>query len=187
MQLLFDFLPVILFFATYKAYGIMAATAVAMGASVVVALWGWLRHRRLEPMQLLSAGIVVVFGGATLLLADERFIKAKPTVLYVVLAILFWGSARIGKKPLAARVFAALADGLPAAVLGRLNHWWVAFFLAMAVLNTVVAWHFSTDVWVNFKLFGLLGLTLVFVLAQGVYVSRHYREPGEPRGPAAPG
>ncbi|MDH5526103.1 MAG: septation protein A [Nitrospirota bacterium] len=176
MKLLFDFLPIVLFFAVFKLHGIMAATAVAMAASILMAAYGWLRHRKVEPMQMISAGLIVVFGGATLLLADERFIKVKPTILYLVLAGVFAGSHLMG-KPLTRKVFASLADGLNPSILARLNHWWVGFFTMLGGLNLWVAWRFSTDVWVSFKLFGLLGLTVVFVLAQGLYLSRHYVEP----------
>jgi len=174
MKALFDFLPILLFFGTYKFQGILVATAVAMAATVALALFGWWRRGRPEPMHLLSAGLILVFGGATLALHDERFIKLKPTILYAVLAGVFLASGLTGRT-VAERMFAAL--DAPAAVLRRVNGWWVAFFAAMAGLNLFVAARFDTDTWVNFKLFGLMGLTLAFVAVQAVYIARTAHPP----------
>lgn len=178
MKLLFDFFPILLFFGTYKFYGIMAATAVAMGASVVQVGWGWLRARRVEQTHLFSAALILVFGGATLVLADERFIKVKPTVLYVVLALVFLGSTWT-RRTMAERMFASLGSDVPAHALRRVNLWWVAFFAILAVLNLYVATRFDTNTWVNFKLFGLLGLTFVFVVGQSLYLAR-FGQPSDP-------
>jgi intracellular septation protein len=178
MKALFDFLPILLFFGAYKAAGILTATAVAMAASVLLALLSWWRRGRPEPMHLLSAGMILVFGGATLALNDERFIKIKPTVLYAVLAGVFLASGLTGRT-VAERMFEALEA--PVAVLRRVNRWWVAFFAAMAGLNLYVADRFDTDTWVNFKLFGLMGLTLAFVAVQAVYLARS--APPESRPP----
>lgn len=175
MKALLDFLPILLFFGAYKFGGILVATAVAMAATVALALFGWARRGRPEPMHLLSAGLILVFGGATLALNDERFIKLKPTVLYAVLAGVFLGSGLTGRT-VAERMFAAL--DAPAAALRRVNRWWVVFFALMAGLNLFVAARFDTGTWVNFKLFGLMGLTLVFVAAQAVYLARVGRAPG---------
>jgi len=169
MKVLFDFLPVLLFFGTYKVAGILTATAVAMGATVALALLGWWRRGRPEWVHVISAVLILVFGGATLLLHDERFIKLKPTVLYGVLALGFLASGLTGRT-VAERMFHAL--DAPADVLRRLNLWWVAFFALMAGLNLFVAARYDTDTWVNFKLFGLMGLTVLFVLAQAVYLAR---------------
>lgn len=182
MKALFDFLPILLFFGTYKFYGIMTATAVAMGASVILAGWGWWRNGRPETMPLMSAGLILVFGGATLLLKDERFIKIKPTVLYGMLALVF-AVSHLTRRTMAERMFAALDARVPRRVLARVNTWWVAFFSAVGALNYYVAARFDTDTWVNFKLFGLLGLTLAFVLVQAAYIAR---VAGTPEGAAPP-
>jgi intracellular septation protein len=175
MKALFDFLPILLFFGTYKAAGILTATAVAMAATVALVLFGWWRRGRPELLHLLSAALILVFGGATLALNDERFIKLKPTVLYAVLAGVFLASGLTGRT-VAERMFAAVHA--PAAVLRRVNRWWVVFFAVMAGLNLFVAARFDTDTWVNFKLFGLMGLTLAFVAAQAIYLARVTEPPG---------
>jgi len=175
MKALFDFLPILLFFGAYKFGGILVATAVAMAATVALLLFGWARRGRPEAMHLLSAALILVFGGATLALNDERFIKLKPTVLYAVLAGVFLASGLTGRT-VAERMFTAL--DAPVAVLRRINLWWVVFFGTMAGLNLFVAARFDTDTWVNFKLFGLMGLTLAFVAVQAVYLARVTRTPG---------
>jgi intracellular septation protein len=170
-KLLADWLPIILFFVAYKLADLYVATAVAIVASAL--LMGWMRIRGLpiDKMQWLSLGLIVVFGGATLLLQDERFIKLKPSLLYGLFGLgllipqLFMGT-RLIEKLLADKV------QLPDAAWARLNAAWGLFFLFMAGLNLYVAAAFSTDTWVDFKLFGTIGLMLIFVLAQGVYISR---------------
>jgi len=129
-----------------------------------------------EPMQWASLGIIVVFGGMTLLFHDETFIKWKPTVLYgLFAAALLLTQPLTGKQPLKAMMGGQL--DLPEPVWSRLTLAWVAFFVAMAALNLLVAYRFSLDAWVNFKLFGSLGLTFAFVLLQGLWLSRHLKEP----------
>jgi intracellular septation protein len=179
MKTLFDFLPIVLFFGAYKLSDILVATAVAMAATVVLAGWTWWRKGRPEPMHLFSAALILVFGGATLALADERFIKLKPTVLYGLLAMVFLGSG-MTRRTVTERMYAPLGDGIPGAVLRRLNLCWVCFFAVLAGLNLFVAFRYDTDTWVNFKLFGLLGLTLAFVLAQAVYLTRVSEAAGPP-------
>lgn len=189
MKALFDFLPIVLFFAAYKLYDIMVATVVAMVAAVGLAAWGWFKNGRIEPMHLFSAGLILLFGGATLLLDDIRFIKLKPTVLYVVLGVVFLVS-QFSARTMTERMYGALGDQVPVATLRHINGWWVGFFLLLGVLNTAVAMRFDTETWVYFKLFGLLGLTLVFVLAQAIYLSRFMgdddAEPSPEASPAPP-
>lgn len=175
MKFLSDFFPVILFFIAFKLYGIYTATAVAIAASFVQVAWHWSKHRKFETMHLVTLAIIVVFGGATLLLQDELFIKWKPTVLNWVFAVVFLGSHFIGKKTIVERMMSH-AIQLPAEIWPRLNLGWVVFFIALGVLNLYVAFNFDTETWVNFKLFGMMGLTLVFVLAQGMYMSRYIIE-----------
>jgi intracellular septation protein len=136
-----------------------------------------LRGRRVEPMQWAGLAIIVVFGGMTLFLQDENFIKWKPTVLYGLFALVL-GAGRLffGRNLIRSAMSKQLA--LPDDVWGRLNSAWMVFFAAMAVLNLYVAYGFSTDVWVDFKLFGTLGLTLLFVVAQAFYVGRFVQEEG---------
>lgn len=176
MKLLFDLFPVLLFFAAYQISGgdIYIATGVAIAAGVLQVAIQWLRHRRLETMHVITLGLLVVFGGATLLLQNELFIKWKPTVVNWLFAAVFLGSHCIGKRPLTQRMMGANID-LPPAIWTRLNLAWGVFFLAMGVINLWVVYNFSTETWVNFKLFGMLGLTIAFVIAQSIYVMRHIR------------
>jgi intracellular septation protein len=177
MKLLFDFFPILLFFAAFKVYGIYAATLAAIVATVGQIAWLKLRGRRIEPMQWASLVIIVVFGGLTLAFQDETFIKWKPTVLYGLFAAALLLAPRLfGRNPLRAMMGAQLS--LPDPVWQRLTLAWAGFFVAMGALNLVVAYSFSLDVWVDFKVFGTLALTLVFVIAQALWIGRHVQDPG---------
>ena len=180
-QFLFDFFPVILFFVAYKAADIFTATAVAIAASVAQIAYILLRRRKVSNMQWMSLVIIVVFGGATLLLRDEQFIKWKPTILYWLAGAVFLG-ALAWKTNL---VKAVMGEGitLPEPVWTRLAVAWGVFFIFKGTLNLWVAHAFSTDTWVNFKLFGGMGLMLAFVLAQALWISRYL--PDEPAKPEA--
>lgn len=175
MKLLLDFFPILLFFGAFKIWGIYTATTVAIVATVLqIAYLRW-HHGKVEPMQWLGLGVIVVFGGATLLAHSETFIKWKPTVLYwlmgsaLVLAQLLW------RKNLIRSLMQAQME-LPEPVWLQLLWSWSGFFAAMGLLNLWVAYEFDTDTWVNFKLFGGMGLMLVFVIAQGLYLSRHIKD-----------
>ncbi len=176
MKLLFDFFPVILFFAAYKLQGIYVATLVAIVATFVQVGWLWLRHRRVETMHLVTLGLIVVFGGATLYLHDEQFIKWKPTVINWLFGLAFLASQFIGKKPFIQRMMGSNIE-LPPSVWTRLNLSWALFFLFLGSANLFVVYTFDTDTWVNFKLFGMLGLTLTFVIVQAFFLSRYLPEP----------
>ncbi len=171
MKLLFDFLPLILFFAAFKAAGIFIATAVAIAATVVQIVWLLARGRKVAGMQWASLAIIVVFGGATLLLHDETFIKWKPTVLYWAGGIAFLASLALGRN-LARSIMGAEVE-LPEAIWKRLCIAWGVFFIVVGVLNLYIAFSFPTDVWVNFKVFGTLALIIVFVIAQSFWISRY--------------
>jgi intracellular septation protein len=172
MKFLFDLFPILLFFLAYKLYDIYVATAVAIGAAFVQTGAYWLKHRKFEKMHLITLGILVLFGGLTLALRDPVFIKWKPTVVNWLFGISFLGSQFIGKQTLVERMMGH-AIAAPPPVWGRLNWAWTLFFLFMGLLNLYVAYNFSEDTWVNFKLFGMMGLTLVFVFAQAFYLSRY--------------
>ncbi len=175
MKLLFDFLPVVLFFVAFKLYGIYVATAVIMVATVAQVAWVWWRERKLEKMPLVTLALVLVLGGATLIFHNEEFVKWKPTVVNWLFGLVFIGSQWIGERPMIQRMLSANLE-LPTTVWSRLNWMWSGFFMTMGVLNLWVAYQFDTETWVNFKLFGLLGLTLVFVIAQGFYLARYIKE-----------
>ena len=175
MKFLFDLFPIILFFVAYKFAGIFAATAVAIAATVGQIGWVWFRHRKVDTMLWVSLVIVTVFGGATLLFQNPTFIKWKPTVLYWFFAGALIFSAVVLKKNLIRKMLEAQMK-LPEPIWGTLNLVWAGFFGLMGVLNLFIAYNFSEDTWVNFKLFGGMGLIIVFVLAQGMLLSRYIEE-----------
>lgn len=175
MKFLTDFFPILLFFIAYQAYDIYVATAVAIGASAVQVAYFQIRHKKVEKMQWVTLGLLIFFGGLTLLLRDPDFIKWKPTVVNWLFAIAFLGSEFIGKKSLLQRMMDQ-AVALPGVIWTRLNYIWVSFFIAIGLLNLYVAFNFSEETWVNFKLFGMLGVTFVFIIAQGFYIARHVKD-----------
>jgi intracellular septation protein len=171
LKFLFDVFPVILFFAAFKLADIYVATAVAIAATVLQVAWVKIRGRRVEPMLWASFAIIVVFGGATLVLQDETFIKWKPTVLYWLFGAVLAGAAIAGRNII--RGLLSEQVQLPEPVWSRLNASWIGFFAFMGALNLYVAYSFSTDLWVNFKLFGGIGLMLLFVVVQAAFIARH--------------
>ena len=175
MKFLFDMFPVILFFVAFKLFGIYEATAVAIAASFAQIGWVWFKHRKVEPMLWVSLGVITVFGGATLLLQNETFIKWKPTVLYWLFSASLGIAALVFKKNLI-RAMMEKTMTLPDAVWGKLLLSWIAFFTVMGVLNLFVAFNYSTDTWVDFKLFGGMGLMLIFVLAQALMLGKYIEE-----------
>ena len=174
MRLLADYLPLLIFFAAFKWQGIWVATAAAIAASVVQI--GWFHWRgTVSPVHWLSLAIIVVFGGATLWLRDETFIKWKPTVLYFAFGLILAAGKLLWRRDLLAVVMKEIE--LPAPVWTRLTWSWVAFFAAMGVANWYIAFHFPTETWVNFKVWGGIGLFIAFALAQGLFLARHVTEP----------
>lgn len=203
MKLLFDLLPVLLFFAVFKLGGaypgeadalaaqwlgalvqggtvpagqapILLATAVAILASVVQVTYLLARGRKVDAMLWIGLAVIVVFGGATIWLHDETFIKWKPTILYALFGGILLAGQLAGRNLVRSLLGKQLA--LPDAAWTQLLWAWVAFFAAMAALNLAVAYSFSTETWVNFKLFGLMGLTLAFALGIGLWLARHMKE-----------
>ena len=179
MKFLFDFLPVLLFFVAFKFYGIFTATAVAIGVTVLEVTYLKLRGRKVDTMLWISLGIIVVFGGATLLLHDETFIKWKPTVLYWMFAIVLAISLLAFRKNLIRSLLEPQQLALPDAAWAKLNWSWSGFFTVMGFLNLYVAYNYPTDTWVNFKLFGGTGLLLLFVLLQAPFLARHMQNKPE--------
>ncbi|HWA14529.1 MAG TPA: septation protein A [Burkholderiales bacterium] len=175
MKFLFDIFPVLLFFAAFKVWGIYVATAVAIVATFAQVAWSWLRHRKVDTMLWVSLAIIGVFGGATLWLHDETFIKWKPTVLYWFFALVLLGSVLLFRKNLI-RAMMEKQLTLPDPVWQRLNLSWAGFFVVMGAANLYVAFHFPTELWVNFKLFGGIGLMVAFVIAQGLMLSRYIEQ-----------
>src|SRR5919106_1570838 len=186
MKFLFDLLPVIVFFIAFKIpddphQGILLATAVAIVVSTSQVAFSWIKHRRIESMQLTTLAIILVLGGATLLWQDDRVIKWKPTAVNWLFSLAFASSQFIGKKNLIRRMMEANIH-LPDPIWSRLNMSWASFFAIMGVANLYVAHHFKTETWVNFKLFGIMGLTLLFVLVQAVYLMRYAESSEETKG-----
>ena len=177
MKLLLDFFPILLFFGAFKIWGIYVATTVAIVATLLQLAWMRYSSGRTEPMQWLSLGVIVVFGGATLVAQDETFIKWKPTVLYWAMGgALLVGQVFFRRNWLQSLMKSQMA--LPDHAWRVMLWSWCGFFAVMGVLNIWVAYHFDTDTWVNFKLFGGMGLMLVFVLAQAMYLGR-FMDKGE--------
>jgi len=172
MKLFNDFLPIILFFVAYKMYDIYVATAVAIATAVIQAAIFYSKHRKLEKMHMINVGLLGLFGGATLFFQNEAFIMWKPTVINWLFAIVLLGSHFIGEKTVIQRIMDNSLT-LPQVIWNKLNISWVLFFLLSGALNIYVAFNYDTDTWVNFKLFGLLGITIVFMVAQGIYLTRY--------------
>lgn len=177
MQALIDFLPVIAFVLTYWFTGEMPlAIAVIMGAVTLQVLFTWLLKREVNKMLLASAALVVVLGGISLVLDDPVFFKWKPTGLYWLFALVFLGSQFIGEHPLVRRMLVSLSPDelkLPDRAWLQLNLAWVAFFILAGAANIIVAYRFPESTWVNFKLFGLFGMTFAFLVLQSLWLSRY--------------
>ncbi len=175
MKLLFDFFPVLLFFIAYKFFDIYVATAVAIASTLLQVGISWIKTRKVETMQLVTLAIIILFGGLTLYLHDEQFIKWKPTVINWIFAGLFLISQIFGQQTAIERMLGANLT-LPQSIWRRINLGWVIFFLSLGGANLYVMSHFDRDTWVNFKLFGMLGLTVVFIVLQSIYLSRYMTE-----------
>lgn len=171
-----DFIPVILFFIAYKFYNIYVATAVVIVASVLQAGYVYLTEKRIPGMLLASTGLIVLLGVATLILQDDNFIKWKPTVVNWLFAAVFIASLYIGAKPLLQRMMEGAFEHLPLTVWQRMSWVWALFFISVGIINLWVAYTFDTDTWVNFKLFGLLAITFVFIIAQSLYLMKIHQE-----------
>jgi len=187
MKFLFDVFPLLLFFAAFKLYDIYVATAVAIVASIAQVGVFWWRHRRFETMHLITLAVIVVFGGLTLLLHNDTFIKWKPTILYWVFGALVLGSHLVDSKTVMERLLGGQLK-LPARVWHQVNLAWGLFFLAVGALNLYVAFYYAPEqaaeirqaTWVNFKVFGLMGLTFAFAIVQALFLARHMKDEKEP-------
>jgi len=195
MKILFDLFPVILFFAVFKLAGsnpesaqafatyiayqadpqhlpVLLATATAIIATMAQIIWVKFRHGTVDTMLWVSFAIIVIFGGATLLLHDEAFIKVKPTALYWLFALVLLFSKILFKKNLIRSLMQEKMT-LPDRIWGQLNLAWSGFFIFLGILNLYVAWNFPTDTWVSFKLFGATGIMFVFIILQAMMVAKH--------------
>lgn len=179
MKFIFDLFPVLCFFAVYWIGDIYAATSAAIVATIGQLAWLRIRKKKIDTMFWVSFGLIVVFGGLTLLLQDKRFIMWKPTVLYWIFAVALAVSATVFRRNLI-RSMLSKEIQVPDPVWARLNWSWVGFFVTMGFANLYVAFNFEEATWVKFKLFGGTGLMLAFVVGQALFLSRHIEEEGKP-------
>jgi intracellular septation protein len=175
MKFLFDLFPIILFFAAFKLFDIYTATAAAIAATFLQIGWLKWRRKKVDTMMWVSLVIIVVFGGATLALHDETFIKWKPTVLYWLFGTVIAAGELLFRRNLI-RAMLGEQVRMPDGAWTRLNWSWAGFFAFMGAANLYVAYNFSTDTWVNFKLFGGMGLMLAFVVLQALFLARYIEE-----------
>ena len=172
MKQFFDFIPLLVFFAVYKFYDIYTATAALMVVTVLQIAITWFTLRKLEKMHLITLAMVLVFGGFTLFFHDDAFIKWKVTVINLLFSAALLVSQFVLKKPLIKQMLGKEMQ-LPDAIWSRVNLAWAGFFAVAAATNTYIAFRLPQEVWVNFKVFGLLGMTLLFTVATVFYLYRH--------------
>lgn len=179
MKALFDFFPLLLFFAAFKLYDIYVATAIAIVATFIQVGYVWLKYRRFEPTHIVTLVVISVFGGLTLFLRDDSFIMWKPSVVNWIFAAVVLGSTLIKRSVI--KLLMGKQLDLPEPVWHWLSISWGLFFLAMGFLNMYVAFYYQIDMpeevrretWVNFKVFWMLGLTLLFSIAQMFFIARY--------------
>jgi len=182
MKFLFDLFPIILFFIAFKLGDIYTATIVAMVATIGQILWVYYRHRKIDAMQWISLVMIVVFGSLTIFLHDKTFIQLKPTALYWLFSGALFISAQFFNKNWIQLMMGkqiTLKRESEKFVWQKLNFAWACFFFAMGCLNLYIAFEYSEEAWVNFKLFGSTGLLVAFVITQGIWLGRHMEHPQE--------
>jgi intracellular septation protein len=170
MKMLFDFFPVIFFFIAYKLFDIYVATVVAMVASLLQVGIFWIKNRRFELIHLIALALIFILGSATIVAHNPMFIKWKPTVIYWIMAVIFLCS-RLGKKTVLEHMMDKKIT-LPTQVWKTLNYNWIIFFVIMGGINLLVVYNCSTNTWVNFKLFGIFGVTVIFGILQLLWVEK---------------
>ena len=174
MKLLYDFFPLLIFFIVYKTTNIFTATGALIIATAIQLIFMWVKFRKVESMHVITFVLVLVFGGATIFLHDTLFLKWKVSIANWLFGIAFLGTQFFGKKTLV-EYFMRQQIELPNTVWRRLNLLWAVFFLFIGTLNIIIAYLCSTATWVDFKVFGMLGLTLVFIVIQSAYLYRHIK------------
>jgi intracellular septation protein len=179
MKALFDFFPLILFFAAFKLYDIYVATAIAIVATFMQVGYIWLKYRRFETTHIITLVVISFFGGLTLFFHNDAFIMWKPSVVNWIFALIVIGSVLLKRSVIKTLMGKQLE--LPDSVWFKLSIAWGIFFLAMGFLNMYVAFYYQTDLpeevrretWVNFKVFWMLGLTLLFSVAQMLFIAKY--------------
>ncbi|HLU78126.1 MAG TPA: septation protein A [Burkholderiaceae bacterium] len=179
-KFLFDLFPLILFFIAFRFADIYTATAVAIAAGILQFLWLKLRGKTIETMHWINLGVIIVFGGATLFFQNDAFIKWKPTVLYWIFGSALLGSQWFFGRNLMQKLMGGQID-MPEAAWNRLNLSWAGFFVVCGAINLYVAFsgQFTESQWVNFKVFGLMILMILFVIAQSFWLGRYMKEDAE--------
>lgn len=175
MKQFLDFLPLVVFFAFYKMYDIFVASGALIVATGLALLYSWYKYRKVEKMMLITFILVAVFGSLTIFFHNDEFIKWKVTVIYG----LFAGALLISQIFMKKNLIQTMLDKeivLPPTAWGRLNLAWALFFMACGLANIYIAFWLPQNIWVNFKVFGLTGLTLLFTLLSGIYIYRHMPE-----------
>ena len=198
MKLLIDFLPIVIFFVVYKlapelitalepwlsaesiatlndTQPIILATAVLIPATILQIAYTRWRTGNVETMHLITLALVVLLGGATVILQNKEFIMWKPTVVNWLFAVAFLGSQWFMEKPFLQRMMEQAID-MPSNSWKKLNYAWVCFFILSGITNIIVAYNFSENTWVNFKLFGMLGLTILFIVGQSFFLYRYMEQ-----------
>lgn len=176
MKFFFDLLPVILFFVGFKLCGIFAATAIAIGTTLAMIVYSKIRHGKIEKMLLINGAIISVLGGITLLLHDQTYIMWKPTILYWLMAAILLVSNLFFKKNFIQQMMGKMINA-PKPIWNKVNLVWVVFLIGLGFLNLYVAFNYSLDAWVNFKLFGVTGMMFVFIIAQTIALRKYLIEP----------
>lgn len=177
-KFLFDLFPVILFFIAFKFFGIFTATAVAIAATIAQIIYSKIRHGKVEKMLLVSGAIIGILGGVTLLLHDKTYIMWKPTVLYWVLAVTLIISNLFFKKNFIQQMMTKMIDA-PTSIWNKLNFVWAIFLVLLGFLNLYVAFNYTENAWVNFKLFGVTGIMFIFIIGQTLALKKYLIEPVE--------
>jgi intracellular septation protein len=175
MKFLFDLLPVILFFVGFKLYDIFTATAIAIAVTLAMIVYSKIRHGKIEKMLLINGAVISVLGGITLLLHDKTYIMWKPTVLYWLLAAFLLVSNLFFNKNFIKQMMNKMFNA-PKPIWDKLNLAWVIFLVALGVLNLYVAFNYTENAWVNFKLFGATGILFIFIIAQTFALKKYLVE-----------
>ena len=172
MKQLLEFFPILLFFIAYKAYDIYVATAVVIGATIIQVAIAWFKYRKVETMQWITLGLVIVFGGATIILHDEQYLKWKFSIIEWLFGVAFLSSHFIGEKTFIERMMASNLS-LPATIWTRLNFSWATFFISVGFINVYVMYNYNTDDWVTFKTFIAPALMVVFMVVQMSFIYKY--------------
>jgi len=178
MKKILEFIPILLFFITYKLYDIYTATAVVIVATVIQVAITWFKYKKVETMQWITLGLILVMGGATLYLQDEQFIKWKLTIIEWLFGAAFLGSQFFAKKTFVERMMGESIE-LPANIWKKLNLMWATFFISVGFINIYVMQNYNTDDWVTFKTFGVPALMLVFIFVQMIFIYKYMPDQSE--------